>query len=597
MPLSTLLFGAAAVLAAGAGSAAARPVPMRGVIEGFYGPPWSGEARRDVIRFIAGKGMNTFVYAPKNDPFHRVRWRDPYPADALADLARTAAVARRARVHFVYALSPALDVCYACDADFRALTAKLAQVATAGVRRFALLFDDAPMALDDPIDVARFGGRDAAALARAQAVLANRTARWLRRRGLGRLVLFVPTDYAGDACRPYHVELGRRLARGLPVGWTGGGVFAPTITAAEARARRRCLRHPVVLWDNYPANDTVLSINLHLGPLTGRDPELPRVLRGHLFNPMREAHASFVALGTAAAYLRNPHGYDPERAWRAVLAELGGPGFAVLAENTRSSALDLTDARPLAAAVDAVAGAFDSPGWAAAVAALAGEEARQAAAPAAIAAELGESPLAAEIAPWVTELAAHAARGAEAVALLRALKPTFGPVTVTYAEHTVTVAGRVLPPDPATAARLGPGFVAEANAVAARMAAPDVGGFVDCLGDLLGADIRFCTAFGLNVHGKALYFLIHAPDLSDVRIVTDRNVHDRLIQVTAAAYAAWAARRRPGDDALTLTIDGIPTPLAADGSFSLTFPRPEVGNNIRLLVATAGGDATALSVP
>src|SRR5579885_325928 len=276
MPLSTLLFGAAAVLAAGAGSAAARPVPMRGVIEGFYGPPWSGEARRDVIRFIAGKGMNTFVYAPKNDPFHRVRWRDPYPADALADLARTAAVARRARVHFVYALSPALDVCYACDADFRALTAKLAQVATAGVRRFALLFDDAPMALDDPIDVARFGGRDAAALARAQAVLANRTARWLRRRGLGRLVLFVPTDYAGDACRPYHVELGRRLARGLPVGWTGGGVFAPTITAAEARARRRCLRHPVVLWDNYPANDTVLSINLHLGPLTGRDPELPR---------------------------------------------------------------------------------------------------------------------------------------------------------------------------------------------------------------------------------------------------------------------------------------------------------------------------------
>jgi hypothetical protein len=197
----------------------------------------------------------------------------------------------------------------------------------------------------------------------------------------------------------------------------------------------------------------------------------------------------------------------------------------------------------------------------------------------------------------VNELAAHAARGAEAVALLRALKPAFGPVTVTYAEHEVTVAGRALPPDPATAARLGPSFVAEASAVAARIAAPDVGGFVDCLGDLLGADIRFCTAFGLNVHGKALYFVIRAPDLSDLRIVTDRNVHDRLIRFAGAAYAAWAARRRPGDDALTLTIDGIPTPVAPDGSFSLTFIRPEVGNNIRLLLTTAGGDATALFVP
>jgi len=592
-----VLLGAAAVLAAGAGGAGARPLPMRGVIEGFYGPPWSGDARRDVIRFIGGKGMNTFVYAPKNDPFHRARWRDPYPADALADLAGTAVVARRARVRFVYALSPALDVCYSCAADFDALTAKLAQVAGAGVRRFALLFDDAPAALEDPADVPRYGGGDAAALARAQADLANRTARWLRRHRLGRLELVVPTDYAGDACHPYHVELGRRLARGMPVGWTGGGVFAPTITASEARARARCLRHPVVLWDNFPANDTVLSINLHLGPLTGRDPGLARVLHGHLFNPMLEAHASLVALGTAAAYLRNPRGYDPERAWRETLAELGGPGLTVLAENTRSSALDLDDARPLAAAVDALAGAFDGPGWAVAMAALAAEEARQGAAPAAIAAELGESPLAAEIAPWVAELAAHAARGAEAVTLLRALKPGFGPVTVTYAGDQVTVAGRVLSPDAATAARLGPGFVAEARAVAARIAAPDVGGFLACLGDLLGADIRFCTTFGLNVHGKALYFVIHAPDLSDVHIVTDRNVHDRLLQLAGAAYAAWAARRAPGDDALTLTIDGLPAPLAADGSFSLTFPRPVVGNDIRLLVTTAGGDATAQSVP
>src|SRR5439155_13091617 len=180
--------------------------------------------------------------------------------------------------------------------DLRALTTKLAQLTRARIRRFALLFDDGGQ-LTAPEDVARYGGMDPAALARAEADLINRTARWLRARGRGRLVLMVPSDYAGTDCHPYHTELARRLRRGLPVGWTGSGVFAPTVTAEEARARAACLPgHPVVLWDNYPVNDTILSSNLHLGPLTGRAPDLPRSLGAHLFNPMTQPYASLVAL-------------------------------------------------------------------------------------------------------------------------------------------------------------------------------------------------------------------------------------------------------------------------------------------------------------
>ena len=103
----------AVLLALLAGTTMARTVPLHGVVEGYYGRPWSGEARRDVIRFIGGRGMNAFVYGPKNDPFHRDRWRELYPAEGLADLRTTAGVARQAKVRFVYALSPGLDVCYA----------------------------------------------------------------------------------------------------------------------------------------------------------------------------------------------------------------------------------------------------------------------------------------------------------------------------------------------------------------------------------------------------------------------------------------------------------------------------------------------------
>jgi hyaluronoglucosaminidase len=522
-PLALLLILAAAVVA----PARAARLELRGVVEGYYGRPWTGEARRDVIRFLGAHGLDTFVYAPKNDAFHRERWREPYPPEALADLRATAAAARAAGVRFLWAVSPVLDVCYSCSRDRRLLRAKLAQLARQGIRDFALLYDDGG-AVTDPADLRRYGGSSAEALARAQADLSNHVRRWLRGRRL-RLLLVVPTEYAGTVCLPYHATLARRLARGVPLGWTGSGVFAATVTAAEAQARAACLPgHPVVLWDNFPVNDTVLANNLHLGPLTGREPALVGALGGYLLNPMTQAHASLVALGTAAAYLRDPLGYDPEVAWAAVLAELGagGDGLAVLAAQLRSSPLDLTDARWLAALLDTLDGAWRTPAWAPALDALDAEIDRQAAAPGDLAARLGGTPLGAEIAPWVAELAAHAARARDAMALLRALRPTLDGTPPAPGDATV-------------AAALGPGFAAEGAAVAARRTSPPLGGYLACLGDLLSADIRLCTDFGLNVHGKAFLFYPRTP--SDLVLVTDRNVHDRLVLFAAAAFAEWTA--------------------------------------------------------
>src|SRR5262245_23402316 len=417
----------ACCLALAAGNAMARTSPLRGVVEGYYGRPWTGEARRTVIRFLAAHGMNAFVYAPKNDPYHRDRWRELYPADVLADLRATAAVARRARVRFVYALSPALDVTYSSADDLGALVAKLAQLARARIRHFALFFDDSPDRLRHAEDLARYGSDDTA-LARAHADLVNRVDSLLRRRHLPRIEFIVPTAYSGTACLPYHTALVETLRRRMPIGWTGHGVFSPTLTGAEARMRRRCLGgHPVILWDNFPVNDGVLSNTLHLGPLVGRDAELPGELAGYLLNPMTQAHASLVGLGTAAIYLKRPKRYDHEAAWQAALAELDGSGgLAVLAEQTRSSALndpDYDDAPMLAAALARVEVSWASPDWTADVDALEAEERRQGAAPATIAASLGDTPLAREIAPWVAELATHAAQGLDAVRLLRAMKP------------------------------------------------------------------------------------------------------------------------------------------------------------------------------
>src|SRR5262249_13383748 len=134
------------------------------------------------------------------------------------------------------------------------------------------------------------------------------------------------------------------------------------------------------------------------------------------------------------------------------------------------------------------------------------------------------------------------------------------------------LAGRAVGPGFDVAANYGPGFAAEAAMTAIRIAMPPVGAYLGCLGDFLGADIRFCRDYGLNVHGKALYFLI--PDPTDTRIVADRNVHDRLVLFTGSTYASWSARQGPGTGELSVSVNGTPVALGPDGSFDVTIDAP-----------------------
>ena len=51
-----------------------RPI---GVIEGFYGTPWTWEARGELAEWCGARGLRDYVYAPKDDPKHRDRCARP----------------------------------------------------------------------------------------------------------------------------------------------------------------------------------------------------------------------------------------------------------------------------------------------------------------------------------------------------------------------------------------------------------------------------------------------------------------------------------------------------------------------------------------
>lgn len=114
----------------------------RGVVEGFYGPPWTHEVRLADLDYYGRHKLNSYVYTPKDDPYLRAEWRRPYPPEALAELAELVRRAKANHVEFGYVLSPGLSVCYSKESEVDAMIAKFETLRAIGVRSFVVAFDD-----------------------------------------------------------------------------------------------------------------------------------------------------------------------------------------------------------------------------------------------------------------------------------------------------------------------------------------------------------------------------------------------------------------------------------------------------------------------
>jgi hyaluronoglucosaminidase len=289
----------------------------RGVVEGFYGKPWAHEDRLWLLERMGRWGMNVYFYAPKDDPLHLARWREPYPDAQMREFAELVAAGERAGVAIGMAVSPGRSITYSDPADRAAFVAKLASFHALGLRLLSIALDDVPTRLQNDADRAAFKS-----FAAAQIALVEHVQRALPRDA----VLWLgPTEYLGTDDTEYLDELGRGLPPEIEVSWTGRTVLSPTIPAAEAAARAKTLRRKLVLWDNTPVADGPMRPMLHLNPYTGRDRELPAHVSGVLLNPMEQVRASAITLRAATEYLAEPRGYDAEAAWRRAVDELGGP--------------------------------------------------------------------------------------------------------------------------------------------------------------------------------------------------------------------------------------------------------------------------------
>jgi hyaluronoglucosaminidase len=275
-------------------------VNVRGVIEGFYGPPWTPTERRDLLAFCGRHGLNTWVHAPKDDPYHRRLWREPYPEEELERLAELAGTAERHGVEFAWAVAPGQSVCYSDERELAALAAKCEQLRSAGVGTFQLLWDDIEPQLRCPGDAERYG-REVSPSAAAHADLSNR----FRRDVLaGGPLVVCPQGYAGTERTPYRDTLGRLLDPDVVVYWTGSQVVSHAITREELDRTADAFDHQLLLWDNYPGQ----RLRRRASVLRPAPRARPTARRG---SPCRDYREPDAAGGAVEAAARDRRGLCP----------------------------------------------------------------------------------------------------------------------------------------------------------------------------------------------------------------------------------------------------------------------------------------------
>ena len=289
-------------------------LPYRGVVEGYYGIPWSTEMRKSIFDFMGRNKMNTYIYAPKDDPYHRGQGcYVPYPEQKAAEIRELVQYARRNHVHFVWAIHPDNTVRWREDGgrvQLQLLCAKLQSMYELGVRDFAVLVDDS--------------GGEIGQIARQVELTNYLYENFIRKRpDVNQTLIMCSTCYNRSWSNAAQLRaLGDGLAKDVAVMWTGDTVVND-IGLEGQKWVNELLKRPAFIWWNWPCTDYKRS-RLAMGRTYGLDTheEMRQQMSGFVANPMEQAEASKIGLFGVADYTWNTSAFDSYQNWNQAIARL-----------------------------------------------------------------------------------------------------------------------------------------------------------------------------------------------------------------------------------------------------------------------------------
>ena len=276
----------------------------RGFIEGYYGIPWSNENRKDLMKFGGDFKMNSYIFAPKDDEYHSLKWREPYPTEKLEELRQLAEVGEKTKNKFIWTIHPFLKDGMKFDTeenyqnDLSKIIAKFEQLYSIGVRQFGVLADDAEGEAKD------------------QVRLMKDLEKWRLSKKDVKSFLFVPKVYtkesAGGDVNNEYLKTISDMPESTEILWTGDTILGYVKEDSFDFFKEAVGREPF-MWLNWPVND-INNSRLLMGKGEMLDKDVTN-FRGIVTNPMQEAQASKVSLFAIADYGWNRAGFDMDKSW------------------------------------------------------------------------------------------------------------------------------------------------------------------------------------------------------------------------------------------------------------------------------------------
>ena len=270
-------------------------VASRGFIEGYYGNPWSTEDRCKLMEWGGYYKLNSYFYAPKDDPKHNAKWRELYTDQEIETKIKPLAEAgNKSKCRFVFALHPYMNnaIRYNSEANYQAdlkvMQAKFKQVIDAGVRQIAILADDA-------------GNVGGANYTRTLTDMSN----WLKELqpsypGLKLTLPFCTQEYMGWGQSYY-----RDFPENVQIIMTGGRVWGEVTNNFTSSFTNTAGRGPY-MWINWPCTDNSKKHLIMGGYTTFLHPGVdPSKIQGIVLNPMQQSEPSKVAIFGNACYSWN----------------------------------------------------------------------------------------------------------------------------------------------------------------------------------------------------------------------------------------------------------------------------------------------------
>jgi len=285
-----------------------------GIVEGFYGTPWNQSDRLHILNEISSMGYNTYVYAPKDDPYHRELWRSNYPEGELKNIFEIYENCKKNNIDFFFTISPGGDVIYSSNRELDILYNKFLLMYDLGIRHFGVFFDDIAFNLPDGEDKERFLTLD-----RAQNYFLILLYSRLKKLDENIVLATCPTLYHGGGDEEYIVNFSKGIPEEILIFWTGREVCSQVLSGPDTTSFTKKTGHKPTYWDNYPVNDSVMKWEFHLGPYDKRDSDILELSGGVILNPMEYAYSSLIALQTTADFFNNPLTYNKMQSWEKAI--------------------------------------------------------------------------------------------------------------------------------------------------------------------------------------------------------------------------------------------------------------------------------------